>query len=185
MDCCQILLVSIFHVLHIAILYLLRHDDCGCDAKPPYCRDNSELISYNMESIFRIHNAATCKYFPVLMCRFSRVQIYLTITNSFFIFPFTFINLLGNQQRIPVWWRWYYWACPIAWTLYGLIASQFGDIEKFMTDGNREPVKEYIKSSFGYKHDFLGVVAVVVAGTAVLFAFIFAVSIKVFNFQRR
>ena len=54
-----------------------------------------------------------------------------------------------------------------------------------MTDGNKEPVKEFVKSYFGYKHDFLGVVAVVVAGIAVLFGFIFAVSIKVFNFQRR
>ena len=119
------------------------------------------------------------------MCRFSCVQIYLTITNSFSFFLFPFINLLGNQQRIPVWWRWYYWACPIAWTLYGLVVSQFGDIEEFMTDGNEESVKEFVKSYFGYKHDFLGVVAAVVAGVAVLFAFIFAVSIKVFNFQRR
>ncbi|KAK7822380.1 pleiotropic drug resistance protein 1 [Quercus suber] len=89
------------------------------------------------------------------------------------------------RTRIPVWWRWYYWACPIAWTLYGLVVSQFGDIEELMTDGNNESVKEFVKSYFGYKHDFLGVVAVVVAGIAVLFAFIFAVSIKVFNFQRR
>ena len=88
MDCCQILLVSIFHVLHIAVLYLLRHDDCGCDAKPPYCRHNSDRIYYNMESIFRIHNPATSKYFPLLMCRFSCVRIYLTITNSFSFFLF-------------------------------------------------------------------------------------------------
>ena len=54
-----------------------------------------------------------------------------------------------------------------------------------MTDGNNESVKEFVKNYFGYKHDFLGVVAVIVAGIAVLFAFIFAVSIKVFNFQRR
>ena len=66
-----------------------------------------------------------------------------------------------------------------------MVASQFGDIEKFMIDGTNESVEEYVKSSLGYKHDFLGVVAVVVAGIAVLFAFIFAVSIKVFNFQRR
>jgi hypothetical protein len=31
-------------------------------------------------------------------------------------------------QRIPIWWRWYSWACPVAWTLYGLVASQYGDI---------------------------------------------------------
>jgi len=31
------------------------------------------------------------------------------------------------MQQIPVWWRWYYWAFPISWTLYGLITSQLGD----------------------------------------------------------
>ncbi|KDO44266.1 hypothetical protein CISIN_1g039187mg, partial [Citrus sinensis] len=28
--------------------------------------------------------------------------------------------------RIPIRWRWYYWANPIAWTLYGLIAPRLG-----------------------------------------------------------
>ena len=98
MDCCQILLVSIFHVLHIAVLYLLRHDDCGRDAKPPYCFHNSIRILCNMESIFRIHNPTTCKYFPLLMCRFSCVQIYLTITNSLSFFLFlSFIYLEINR----------------------------------------------------------------------------------------
>jgi len=85
---------------------------------------------------------------------------------------------------IPVWWRWYYWACPVAWTLYGLIASQFGDITKIMESEN-ESVQEFIRSYFGMKHDFIEICALVVIGTAVLFACIFAVSIKVFNFQRR
>ncbi|KAJ1429097.1 P-loop containing nucleoside triphosphate hydrolase [Sesbania bispinosa] len=87
-------------------------------------------------------------------------------------------------QRIPIWWRWYYWACPVAWTIYGLVASQFGDIDNVMELENKS-VQEFIRSYFGIKHDFIGVCAVVVVGTAVLFAFIFAVSIKVFNFQRR
>lgn len=29
-----------------------------------------------------------------------------------------------NSQKIPVWWRWFYFINPVAWTLYGLIASQ-------------------------------------------------------------
>ncbi|KAK4590522.1 hypothetical protein RGQ29_020894 [Quercus rubra] len=107
------------------------------------------------------------------------------ISSAFYAIWNLFSGFIIPRPRIPVWWRWYYWACPIAWTLYGLVVSQFGDIEELMTDGNKEPVKEFVKSYFGYKHDFLGVVAVVVAGIAVLFAFIFAVSIKVFNFQRR
>nr|CAD1842985.1 unnamed protein product [Ananas comosus var. bracteatus] len=49
-----------------------------------------------------------------------------------------FSGFLITRKRIPVWWRWYYWADPISWTLYGLLTSQFGDIEKPMklSDGN-------------------------------------------------
>ena len=48
-----------------------------------------------------------------------------------------------------------------------------------------ERVEDFVRDYFGFNHDFLGVVATVVVGFAILFAFIFAVSIKVFNFQRR
>ena len=88
------------------------------------------------------------------------------------------------SQRIPVWWRWYYYICPVAWTLYGLLASQFGDIKEEMLDTN-ETVEEFIRSYYGFRHDFVGYVAIIIVGVATLFAFIFAFSIKVFNFQKR
>lgn len=78
---------------------------------------------------------------------------------------------------------WYYWICPVAWTLYGLVASQYGDIDDVLDNG--ETVKQFLKDYFGFKHDFLGVVAGVVAAFVVLFGLIFAISIKVFNFQKR
>ncbi|KAL2332418.1 hypothetical protein Fmac_019999 [Flemingia macrophylla] len=88
-------------------------------------------------------------------------------------------------QMIPIWWRWYYWACPVAWTIYGLVASQFGDIMDPMPSEGGKLVKYFIEDFFGIKHDFIGVCAVVVTGITVLFAFIFAVAIKTFNFQKR
>jgi hypothetical protein len=87
-------------------------------------------------------------------------------------------------QRIPIWWRWYSWACPVAWTLYGLVASQFGDITTVKLEDD-ELVKDFINRFFGFRHDYLGYVATAVVGFTVLFAFVFALSIKVFNFQRR
>ncbi|RZC26329.1 ABC transporter G family member 39, partial [Glycine soja] len=60
-------------------------------------------------------------------------------------------------QQIPVWWRWYYWAFPISWTLYGLITSQLGD-------NNAE---------------------LEIQGWVILFVFVFAYGIKFLNFQRR
>ncbi|XP_058112235.1 pleiotropic drug resistance protein 1-like isoform X2 [Magnolia sinica] len=94
-----------------------------------------------------------------------------------------FSGFLVPRMRIPVWWRWYYWACPIAWTLYGQIASQFGDVEDTIDTG--VTVKAFVKSYYGFRHDFLGVVAVMVIVFGVVFAFIFAFSIKVLNFQKR
>jgi len=74
--------------------------------------------------------------------------------------------------------------------LYGLILSQFGDIKTELknTDGTADEyrtVENFVKEYFGFERDFLGVVAVVVVAWTVLFAFIFAFSIKAFNFQRR
>ena len=87
------------------------------------------------------------------------------------------------MQRIPVWWRWYYYLSPVSWTLYGLVASQFADIEHDL-DTN-ETVKHFIESYFGFKHEFVVYVAIIHVGISVLFGFIFAYSIKAFNFQKR
>uniref|UniRef100_A0A0E0EQW1 ABC-2 type transporter transmembrane domain-containing protein n=1 Tax=Oryza meridionalis TaxID=40149 RepID=A0A0E0EQW1_9ORYZ len=86
-------------------------------------------------------------------------------------------------QRIPLWWRWYYWMCPVAWTLNGLLTSQFGDVnDKF---NNGVSVSDFIESYFGYQHDLLWVAAVAVFSFAILFAFLFGLSLRLFNFQKR
>uniref|UniRef100_A0A7N2LPG4 ABC transporter domain-containing protein n=1 Tax=Quercus lobata TaxID=97700 RepID=A0A7N2LPG4_QUELO len=94
-----------------------------------------------------------------------------------------FSGFVIPRTRMPIWWRWYYWLSPVSWTLYGLVASQFGDLTNTLDTG--ETVKGFVESYMGFKHDFLGVVAAVIVGFAVLFAFTFAFSIQMFNFQRR
>eukprot|EP00253_Pinus_taeda_P036218 PITA_36218 len=115
------------------------------------------------------------------------VNVAAIVSSAFYSIWMLFCGFIIPRPKIPVWWRWYYWACPVAWTLYGLIASQFGDYENLMTktDGTQEPLKQFIKSYFGFRHSFLGPVAVVTAGWSILFAFIFAISIKKLNFQSR
>ncbi|MFQ6639027.1 hypothetical protein Gotur_015905 [Gossypium turneri] len=73
----------------------------------------------------------------------------------------------------------------VSWTLYGLLVSQFGDINELLEDGNNETVKQYLRNYYGFRHDYLGLVAAVIISFAVLFGTIFAVAIKMFNFQRR
>lgn len=82
-----------------------------------------------------------------------------------------------------MWWIWYYWVCPVAWTLYGLVASQFGDVKDVLQTG--ETVEGFVRLYFGFRHDFLDISLSVVVGFGVLFAVAFAISISIFNFQRR
>ncbi|GMQ03235.1 hypothetical protein CsSME_00049113 [Camellia sinensis var. sinensis] len=94
-----------------------------------------------------------------------------------------FSGFIIPKTRIPVWWRWCYYICPVAWTLHGLVASQFGGIQGTLDTG--ETVEEFARNYFDFKHDFVGYVAIIIAGMATLFGFIFAYSIRVFNFQKR
>ncbi|KAL3528693.1 hypothetical protein ACH5RR_008015 [Cinchona calisaya] len=62
-------------------------------------------------------------------------------------------------QKVPKWWIWDYWICPLAWTVCGLIASQYGDVEDTtevpgMSDHSM--IKDYIKQHFGYDSDICG-----------------------------
>ncbi|RZS15255.1 hypothetical protein BHM03_00047068 [Ensete ventricosum] len=94
---------------------------------------------------------------------------------------------MDGLQRIPGWWVWYYWICPLQWTVYGLIVTQYGDLESYITVAGRsdQKIKNYVKDYYGYNTDFMPVVAMVLVGFAVFFAFMFALCIKKLNFQQR
>nr|CAB3478166.1 unnamed protein product [Digitaria exilis] len=98
-----------------------------------------------------------------------------------------FSGFIIPRSKIPVWWIWYYWICPVAWTVYGLIVSQYGDVEDLIKVPGQpdKQVRAFIKDFFGYDTEFMGVVAGVLAGFTVLFAFIYVYCIKRFNFQQR
>ncbi|KAJ1260559.1 hypothetical protein BS78_10G241900 [Paspalum vaginatum] len=94
-----------------------------------------------------------------------------------------FSGFLIPVHRIPIWSRWFYWICPVAWTLYGLGASQFGDVmDKFETG---ETAAEFLRRYYGFRHEYLGLAAVVTMACAIAFAFFFVLSVKYINFQRR
>ncbi|KAF9614055.1 hypothetical protein IFM89_014855 [Coptis chinensis] len=109
------------------------------------------------------------------------------VSSAFYGVWMLFAGFLIPRKSIPVWWRWYYWGCPVAWTLYGLVTSQFGDLTTTMTtyDGVEVPLKKFLSSSYGFDHDMLPVVAGVIVGFPVLFALVFAFAIRTLNFQTR
>ncbi|KAG2591321.1 ABC transporter G family member 38-like [Panicum virgatum] len=98
-----------------------------------------------------------------------------------------FSGFIIPRTKIPKWWIWYYWICPVAWTVYGLIVSQYGDVEDFIKVPGQpdKQVRTFIKDYFGYDPDFMGVVAGVLTGFTVLFAFTYVYCIKRFNFLQR
>ncbi|KAK9058873.1 hypothetical protein SSX86_023717 [Deinandra increscens subsp. villosa] len=92
------------------------------------------------------------------------------------------------RMRLPVWWRWFYWVNPVAWSLYGLLTSQYGDVNEplKLADGlHSVPLRQFLEDELGYRHEFLGVAATAVVGFCLLFAVTFAFTMKSFNFQRR
>ncbi|XP_021746264.1 ABC transporter G family member 32-like isoform X1 [Chenopodium quinoa] len=110
------------------------------------------------------------------------------VSAPFYMMWNLFSGFMIPQMRIPVWWRWYYWANPIAWSLYGLLTSQYGTIDDpvMLADGIRSvPVRQLLKDQYGYRHDFLVIAAIVVPSFCVVFAITFGFAIKSFNFQRR
>ncbi|KAF7138156.1 hypothetical protein RHSIM_Rhsim07G0150400 [Rhododendron simsii] len=105
------------------------------------------------------------------------------VASAFYAIWNLFSGFIIPKTRLPVWWKWYVYICPVSWTLYGLVASQFGNIQAKLDTG--ETVEYFVQTYFDFKHDFVGYVAIIIVGIAVLFGFFFAFSIKAFNFQRR
>ncbi|GJN13495.1 hypothetical protein PR202_gb00205 [Eleusine coracana subsp. coracana] len=105
------------------------------------------------------------------------------VSSAFYSIWNLFSGLFVPRPKIPIWWRWYCWICPVTWTLYGLIASQFGDITTLMDDGT--PVNVFVENYYDFKHSWVGLVAAVVVAFTVLFAFLFAFAIMKLNFQKR
>ncbi|KAI4335797.1 hypothetical protein L6164_014407 [Bauhinia variegata] len=115
-------------------------------------------------------------------------QVAAIIAAPFYMLWNLFSGFMIPHKRIPIWWRWYYWANPVAWTLYGLFVSQYSDDNNLvkLSDGkSSSSIRQLLGHVFGYRHDFLSVAAAMVAGFCIFFAVIFACAIKSFNFQRR
>ncbi|XP_042048272.1 ABC transporter G family member 29-like [Salvia splendens] len=110
------------------------------------------------------------------------------VSNAFYSVFNLFSGFYIPGPNIPTWWIWYYWICPMAWTVYGLIVSQYGDVEDEMrveATALKTSVRSYIEEHFGYKLDFMGEVGVVLVGFTFFFAFMYAYCLKTLNFQKR
>ncbi|KAM1239414.1 hypothetical protein TB2_044981 [Malus domestica] len=105
-------------------------------------------------------------------------------------FCYTMINLFSGflipGPKIPVWWIWGYWICPLAWSLKGFLTSQYGDLEKeIVVRGEQKAIGAFLESIYGYNYNDLGVVAAVLFAFPLVFALAFAGATEKLYFQRR
>ncbi|XP_051152166.1 ABC transporter G family member 35-like [Andrographis paniculata] len=115
-------------------------------------------------------------------------QVAAIFAAAFYALFNLFSGFFIPRPQIPKWWVWYYWICPVAWTVYGLIIGQYGDAQNTITVAGmstQPTIQKYIQDHFGYDPDFKGPVAAVLIGFAVFFAFMYAYCIKTLNFQMR
>ncbi|KAF9592637.1 hypothetical protein IFM89_016294 [Coptis chinensis] len=103
---------------------------------------------------------------------------------------YTILNLFSGftipEPQIPRWWVWLYYLTPTSWTLNAFFTSQYGDMDKkILVFGEKKTVATFLEDYFGFHHDRLGIVAVVLTAVPIAFAVLFAYCIGKLNFQRR
>ncbi|KAK4479596.1 hypothetical protein RD792_015114 [Penstemon davidsonii] len=116
------------------------------------------------------------------------LQVAAIFANAFYYLFNLFSGFFIPRPRIPKWWIWYYWICPMAWSVYGLIVSQYGDVEDTIRvpgETIKPSIKAFIEDHFGYNLNFMGPAAAVLICFTFLFAFMYAYCIKALNFQKR
>lgn len=82
-----------------------------------------------------------------------------------------------------------YYLNPVSWTLFGLVSSNVGDLDNvYITlDGATSAISvpQFLLQQFGYRHDWLGYVVLILIGWIAALWGIGAYAFKRFNFQKR
>ncbi|KAL1334319.1 hypothetical protein HN51_063249 [Arachis hypogaea] len=132
----------------------------------------------------------TFLYFVYLGMLIMSLSTNLDIASVLSTAVYTIFNLFSGflmpGPKIPKWWVWCYWICPTAWSLNGLLTSQYGDMDKEITIfGKKEQVGAFLKDYYGFRHDRLSLAAVVLIAFPIVYASLFAYCIGKMNFQKR
>ncbi|KAM0951251.1 putative ABC transporter, AAA+ ATPase domain, ABC-2 type transporter [Dioscorea sansibarensis] len=115
------------------------------------------------------------------------IQVASIVSSFFFQNSSLFSDFIIPRPHIPKWWIWVYYIAPLSWSLNGLFTSQYGDTQQeIRVFGETEKtVALFLQDYFGFHHDRLGIVALVLLVFPLMFAFLFACCIEKLNFQRR
>ncbi|KAF3454238.1 hypothetical protein FNV43_RR04685 [Rhamnella rubrinervis] len=108
------------------------------------------------------------------------------ISSAFYSLWNLLSGFLVPKPKIPGWWLWFYYICPVGWTLKGVITSQLGDLENVIVGpGFEGTIKHYLDEKLGFSSGAVSLSIVVLLAFNALFFGVFALSVKVLNFQKR
>ncbi|KAG0526217.1 hypothetical protein BDA96_06G126400 [Sorghum bicolor] len=149
-----------------------------------YERDIGKLLLY---LVFLFLTFTYFTFYGMVAVGLTQTQEVAAVVSSAF---YSLWNLLSGflipQSRIPGWWIWFYYICPVAWTLRGIITSQLGDVQtRIVGPGFDGTVQEFLEETLGFQQGMAGVTVAVLIGFSLFFFAIYATSIKVLNFQKR
>ncbi|KAF3336209.1 pleiotropic drug resistance protein 3-like protein [Carex littledalei] len=114
------------------------------------------------------------------------IQLATILTSVFYQLLILFSGFIVPQPQIPGWWIWMYYICPLGWTLNALLTSQYGDVSKVIfVFGEEKSILQFLEDYFGFYHDRLPLVAVLLVMYPIVFATLFGYFIGRINFQKR
>ncbi|XP_020584448.1 ABC transporter G family member 42-like [Phalaenopsis equestris] len=115
------------------------------------------------------------------------IQVAGILSSCFFFLFNLFSGLFIPRTLIPKWWSWYYWCCPVAWTLYGLIVTQYSDLHDLVKVPGEadQSIRDIVMNHYGYRDDYVSLMIVVLIGFTALFAFTYTYGLRTLNFQQR
>ncbi|KAL0921025.1 hypothetical protein M5K25_008052 [Dendrobium thyrsiflorum] len=127
-------------------------------------------------------------YFGMLSVAVSPNSQVAGILSAFVFFLFNlFSGFFIPGPELPIWWVWYYRVCPVSWTFYGLIVTQYSDMNDLIKVPGQsdQQIRDYVMHHFGYRDDQKNIMLLVLLGFTFVFAAIYTYCIRSINFQRR
>ncbi|KAJ1403026.1 P-loop containing nucleoside triphosphate hydrolase [Sesbania bispinosa] len=149
-------------------------------------------FQWSVQKVFWYFYTTFCTflYFVYLGMLIMAVSANLDLASVLSTAIYTIFNLFSGflmpGPKIPKWWVWCYWICPTAWSLNGLLTSQYGGMDKeILIFGVKKSVGSFLKDYYGFRHDRLSLVAVVLIAYPIVYASLFAYCIGKMNYQKR
>lgn len=84
-------------------------------------------------------------------------------------------------------WRWFTYVNPVQWTLYGLLASQLGNVQAEIVNfsGQIISVGDFMEERFGYYYSMVGPIIAILFGYVLFFRALSILFLTRINFQNR